>query len=179
MVNLLSERLFDILKIMRKVVQRDYKKFSENIYNFWNDNKKMPNFKEMSFLFGVSSKDTVHRIVKDLVNMEYISKDSTGKIIPTQESILNKTEVKELKVIKINKKINNSLTFQAKENGKEFGILKNDYILVNANKKPKKDNLIITDFDNTWQLNFYNKNNTKANDDKYFVVISVIRNYQE
>jgi SOS regulatory protein LexA len=74
--------MFDILLNMRKVIQRDYKKLSESIYHFYDKNYRMPSFQELTNIFAVNSKDTVARIVEDLVNLEFIDKDKNGKLLP-------------------------------------------------------------------------------------------------
>jgi Mn-dependent DtxR family transcriptional regulator len=73
----------------RKTIQRDYKLYRTRIYQYFTENKKMPSFENLKSIFEVASKDTVHKIVNDLVNLGYIDRDNTGKIIPTQEEILN------------------------------------------------------------------------------------------
>jgi DNA-binding transcriptional regulator YhcF (GntR family) len=71
--------------MMRKVIQKDYKKMSEQVYDFYNSNYRMPSFDELTKIFGVNSKDTVSRIIETLVNFEFIDKDKNGKIIPVME----------------------------------------------------------------------------------------------
>lgn len=68
---------------MRKVIQRDYKKLSEKVYEFYHAKYRMPSFNELTGVFNVSSKDTVSRIITDLVNLEYLDQDKNGKLIPT------------------------------------------------------------------------------------------------
>lgn len=75
---------------MRKVIQRDYKKLSARVYEFLDDKKRMPTFEELKNIFVVRSKDTVSRIVNDLINLEYIEQDKTGKLLP----IINKRYTK-------------------------------------------------------------------------------------
>ena len=69
----------------RKVTQRDYKKLSEKVYEFYETKHRMPSFQELTNIFTVSSKDTVARIVEDLVNLEFIDKDKNGKLLPKFE----------------------------------------------------------------------------------------------
>ncbi len=69
----------------RKVIQRDYKKLSEKVYEFYETKHRMPSFQELTNIFTVSSKDTVARIVEDLVNLEFIDKDKNGKLLPKFE----------------------------------------------------------------------------------------------
>ncbi len=69
----------------RKVINKDYKKHSKEIYDFYDSYYRMPSYKELTDIFGVSSKDTVFRIVEVLVNLGYIAKDSNGKLLPIME----------------------------------------------------------------------------------------------
>lgn len=173
---------------MRKVIQKDYKKFNNDIYNFWNENRRMPNFKEMGQMFGVSSTDTVHRIVNDLVNMGHILKDDTGKIIPVagyifvkktiQKSIklknIEKTKNNLQKIFRINNNIENLenvFIFQSKENHEELGIIAEDYIFARKNKELLKNNLIIIGSElKTFEFE-------KDENQDFLTVISIIRNY--
>ena len=67
-------------------MQRDYKKLSARVYEFLDAKKRMPTFEELKSVFVVRSKDTVSRIVNDLINLEYIEQDKSGKLLP----IINK-----------------------------------------------------------------------------------------
>lgn len=67
---------------MRKVIQKDYKKLSDKVYDFYGLNYRMPSYSELTKVFGVNSKDTVSRIVNDLINLEYVDQDKNGKLIP-------------------------------------------------------------------------------------------------
>ena len=73
---------------MRKVIQKDYKLFNKRIYEYWNRQRRMPTFEDLKNLFDVRSKDTVSRIVNDLVSMGHILKDKTGKLLPVADDIL-------------------------------------------------------------------------------------------
>ena len=64
---------------------KDYKKYSSQIYDFYDSQFRMPTFKELTDIFGVNSKDTVSRILDTLVSFGYIAKDSNGKILPIIE----------------------------------------------------------------------------------------------
>jgi repressor LexA len=69
----------------RKVILKDYKKLSQNVYDFYDEYYRMPSYNELKKVFDVSSKDTVFRIVDTLANLGYILKDSNGKILPIIE----------------------------------------------------------------------------------------------
>jgi repressor LexA len=69
---------------MRKVILKDYKKLSSKIYYFYNNEKRMPSYEELKNIFVVKSKDTVFRIVNNLVNLEYLTQDKNGRILPKE-----------------------------------------------------------------------------------------------
>ena len=71
---------------MRKVVNKDYKKYSALIYDFYDENFRMPSYSELTDVFGVASKDTVFRIVNTLLAFKYIDKDRNGKLLPILEN---------------------------------------------------------------------------------------------
>lgn len=75
---------------MRKVVNKDYKKMSEQVYRFYQSNRRMPTFSELTSVFGVSSKDTVSRIVQTMVDLGFVAKDERGYLIPIVEERFQK-----------------------------------------------------------------------------------------
>lgn len=91
---------------MRKVIQKDYKLYSKRIYDFWNGQRKMPTFEDLKGLLDVRSKDTVSRIVNDLVNMGHILKDKTGKLLPVEDKVLEHSRKVDRR--KIERLINNN-----------------------------------------------------------------------
>jgi repressor LexA len=74
---------------MRKVIQKDYKSLSKKVYDFYELNYRMPSFTELTKVFGVSSKDTVSRIVETLVNLEYIDQDRNGRLLPIMDRFVS------------------------------------------------------------------------------------------
>ncbi len=66
----------------RKVIQRDYKKYSSQIYDFYDKHHRMPSFQELTNIFAVNSKDTVSRIVETLVSLDFLDKDENGRLLP-------------------------------------------------------------------------------------------------
>lgn len=69
----------------RKVINKDYRKLSSQVYEFYDSNFRMPSYEELKVIFGVNSKDTVFRIVETLVNLGYLLKDSNGRLLPIIE----------------------------------------------------------------------------------------------
>ncbi len=91
----------------RKIVERDYKAYARKIYSFYNAKKKMPNYEDLKSIFDVRSKDTVHRLIKDLVNMDKVLQDENGKLLPINEeafAVLNDGQKNKISRL-LNKKI--------------------------------------------------------------------------
>lgn len=60
--------------------KKDYK---EILYQFYRDNRRMPGYKEMMEMFGFRSKNSVYKLVNNLVNEGLLLKDSQGRISPS------------------------------------------------------------------------------------------------
>lgn len=58
--------------------------YKQKIYSFYDSNLRMPTYSEMMKLFGLKSKNAIYKIVNRLVDEGGISKDNTGKLIPTE-----------------------------------------------------------------------------------------------
>ncbi len=62
----------------------ELQKYKNQIFDFYHKQKRMPSFSEMARLFGFKSKNAVSRIIDKLIDLDIISKDLNGKIIPTK-----------------------------------------------------------------------------------------------
>lgn len=72
---------------MRKIIEKDYKKYSKSVYDFYNQNHRMPTYSELTDIFDVKSKDTVSRIVQTLVDLNFILKDRRGYLLPIADEM--------------------------------------------------------------------------------------------
>lgn len=61
-------------------MQQDYQ---NQIENFFKNNKRMPTYSEMMKIFSLKSKNSVAKIVGKLIDIGFISKDNSGKLIPS------------------------------------------------------------------------------------------------
>lgn len=170
----------------RKVIQKDYKKLSEKIYDFYDSNYRMPSYAELTDIFGVSSKDTVSRIVDTLENYEYITKDSTGKILPIIEKFRSENykpkkkhgvlrmlglveagfpsfvDAANMDTITLDDWLvgDKTATFILKVKGESMidaGIMDGDYVLVERGREPKMGDIVLANVDAGWTLKYYKK----------------------
>lgn len=170
---------------MRKIIKKDYKNLSKKLYEFYNLKSKMPTFEEMKNIFQVSSKDTVYRIVKDLINLEYVNSDKTGKLIPVSNKALKKVfktkfsrtinllgtveagfpsfvEVGDFDTITLDEWLlgDRSATFILKVKGDSMtdaGILNGDFVVVERGKEPKIGDIVLAEVDKQWTLKYFRK----------------------
>ena len=61
----------------------------KNIYqtqleSFYEDNKRMPTYSEMTKLFGFKSKNAVFKVVEKLIDAGLVAKDHLGRLVPSQ-----------------------------------------------------------------------------------------------
>lgn len=61
-------------------MQQDYQ---NQIENFFKNNRRMPTYSEMMKIFSLKSKNSVAKIVDKLIDIGFISKDNSGKLIPS------------------------------------------------------------------------------------------------
>jgi SOS regulatory protein LexA len=61
--------------------------YKNKIQKFYKDNKIMPTYREMMSMFGLKSKNAVFKLVNKLVDEGFVTKDSSGRLIPEQKLI--------------------------------------------------------------------------------------------
>jgi repressor LexA len=176
---------------MRKVVQKDYKSLSQKIYDFYDNNYRMPSFQELTSVFGVNSKDTVARIVETLINLEYIERDKNGKILPIVDRFKSQNykpkkkvgilkmlglveagfptfvEASDMETITLDDWLvgDKTATFMLKVKGEsmiEAGIMDGDYVIVERGREPKLGDIVLANVDSGWTLKYYQKEKGKV-----------------
>lgn len=170
----------------RKIIQKDYKKYSSQIYSFYDSQFRMPTFNELTDIFGVSSKDTVSRILDTLVSLGYIDKSENGKIIPIIEKFKSQNfkpkkrvgflrmlglveagfptyvDAEDLETISLEDWLvgEKAATFMLKVKGESMidaGILDGDYVIVERGREPKNGDIVLANIDRGWTLKYYKK----------------------
>lgn len=58
-------------------------KTTQQLTDFYHNEKRMPSYSEMMKLFGFKSKNAVYRLVKKLLDTGIVAKDHIGRLIPT------------------------------------------------------------------------------------------------
>ncbi len=141
------------------------------IKNFYISHSRMPSYSEMSFLFGVKSKNAVFKIVNRLIELNLLKKDEKGylsfssnpfsiKLLgyveagfpsPAEEELMDTLSLDRFLVD------NPESTFMLKVSGDsmiEAGILPGDYVIVDRAKTPNEHDIVIAQVDGKWTMKY-------------------------
>jgi repressor LexA len=150
----------------------------------------MPSFQELTNVFGVNSKDTVARIVENLINLEYIEKDRNGKILPAMDRFKSRNykpkkktsvlkmlglveagfptfvEASDMETITLDDWLvgDKTATFMLKVKGESMidaGIMDGDYVIVERGREPKSGDIVLANVDSGWTLKYFKKEKNK------------------
>ena len=148
------------------------------IKNFYINHSRMPSYSEMSFLFGVKSKNAVFKIVNKLIELNLLKKDEKGypsfssnpfsiKLLgyveagfpsPAEEELMDTLSLDRFLVD------NPESTFMLKVSGDsmiEAGILPGDYVIVDRAKTPNEHDIVIAQVDGKWTMKYLIKDKSK------------------
>ena len=131
--------------------------------------KKLPSYKEMTVMFGYSSKGAPHYVIKQLIEDGLLDKDENGKLVPKKLlSIPNLGIVKAgyptpadvqndaLDIFEYLLGIDGtifSLTVKG-DSMVEEGIHNGDVVLVNKDLPAKDGNIVVANVDGEWTVKF-------------------------
>ncbi len=159
------------------------------IKEFYIKNTRMPTYSEMSYLFGVKSKNAVFKIVKSLIELGLLKKDSKGYLNflsdPLSIRLLGSVEAgfpsaaeeELLDTISLDRFLINNpdSTFMLKVSGDSMlnaGILPGDFVIVDRARKPKQNDIVIAQVDGKWTMKYLTQNhsNNKNNQSPYLLI---------
>ncbi len=163
---------------MNKQIQSKLKDRFNLIKNFYINHSRMPSYSEMSFLFGVKSKNAVFKIVNKLTELNLLKKDEKGylsfssnpfsiKLLgyveagfpsPAEEELMDTLSLDRFLVD------NPESTFMLKVSGDsmiEAGILPGDYVIVDRAKTPNEHDIVIAQVDGKWTMKYLIRDKSK------------------
>ncbi len=163
---------------MDKQIQSKLKERFNLIKNFYINHSRMPSYSEMSFLFGVKSKNAVFKIVNRLIELNLLKKDEKGylsfssnpfsiKLLgyveagfpsPAEEELMDTLSLDRFLVD------NPESTFMLKVSGDsmiEAGILPGDYVIVDRAKTPNEHDIVIAQVDGKWTMKYLIRDKSK------------------
>ncbi len=164
---------------------------AQKMREFFRFHHRAPSFDEVRGLFNYRSKASAHFLVSQLIEKNFLQKDSRGKILwdslagvkllgsvqaglPTaeEETHTDTLNLDEL-LVKDHKE-----TFLLKVSGDSMidaGIHEGDFVLIERGREPKNHDIIIAEVDGEWTLKYYERQGTRvmlvAANKKYLPII--------
>jgi repressor LexA len=149
------------------------------IVQFYHRHRRMPNFRELQKLCGFKSPRTATKLAARLVDLGFLAKDTTGKLLPTRhfretrilgaveagfpspaEEELGDTMDLDEFLIK-----NKEATYILKVTGDSMngaGILPGDMVLVERGLEPNDGDIVIAQIDHSWTMKYFRKRGQQA-----------------
>jgi SOS-response transcriptional repressor LexA len=144
-------------------------KHKKQIMAFYHRQRRMPSYAEMMPLFGFRSKNAVFKLVHKLEEDGFLSKDTTGRLIPNklygevrvlgqveagfpspaEEELCDTMSLDEF-LIK-----NKEATYMLKISG-------GDMVLVDRSQAPATDDIVIAEVDGKWTIKYLRKKGSKV-----------------
>ena len=152
--------------------------FLPPIIRFYRDRRRMPSVQELTALYGFRSKNAAFKVVTKLLEAGLVTKDETGKLLPTQHfaplRVLGTVEAgfpspaeeelgdtMNLDEFLIRKK---EATYMLKVTGDsmiEAGLLPGDLVLVERRSDAKNGDIVIAQIDQGWTMKYLRKRGRK------------------
>lgn len=141
--------------------------------------KRLPSYSEMLELFGLRSKNSIHKIMKKMVLEEQLKQDRSGKFSPgkffwstrvlgeieagfpspAEEELTDTMSLDEFLIE------NKEATYLLRVKGEsmiEAGIMPGDMVLVERGKDPKDGDIIVAQIDDGWTMKYFRKQGKKV-----------------
>ena len=153
--------------------------YQAKLENFYQSNKRMPTYSEMTKLFGFKSKNAVFRVVEKLLDAGLVAKDHLGRLIPSktfgevpmlglvtagfpatvEEELADTVNLDDM-LIK-----NKPLTYMLEVDGDSMidaHIEKGDMVLVEKTNTAKDMQIVIAEVDGEFTMKYFRKDGAKA-----------------
>ncbi len=148
-----------------------YKKRMEALVAYYNRNKRLPTYEELTKVFGVKSKSTVHDYIEKFIEDDVVRKSDEGFLIATPKlygvrvlgevraGIPHDAEESLLDCISLNDLLIHepTHTFLLKVSGDSMqgaGIMSGDMVIVNRKKPAKPGAVVVAEVDHEWTLKY-------------------------
>ncbi len=148
------------------------------IREFFRSHHRAPSFEEVRDLFSYRSKASAHFLVQQLIEKNFLHKDSKGRILwdqlmgvkvlgSVQAGVPSVEEEVHTDTLNLDELLvrDHGQTFLLKVSGDSMidaGIHEGDFVLVERGREPKNHDIIIAQVDDEWTLKFYEKEGSRV-----------------
>jgi len=149
-------------------------RYKNKILSFYKKHKRMPSYAEIAELCGFRSKNAVYKLVSRLVDSGFVSKDTSGKLIPqniygelkllglveagfpspAEEELVDTMSLDDYLVA------NKTATYILKVKGDSMidaGICEGDMVIVERTNTPRPGDIVIAEVDDEWTMKYLRK----------------------
>jgi len=161
---------------MKKEILRQY---AEKLREYYLKAKRMPTYSEMLGIFGLRSKNAVHKRIAALVAQGFLEKDSKCRLLPVRlhnpvkilgavaAGFPSPAEEENIDLMSLDDYLisNPQATYLLKVDGDSMigaGIMPGDLILVQKGRIPANGDIVVACVDNEWTLKFFEKHKGKT-----------------
>lgn len=153
--------------------------YTQKLYSFYDDHKRMPTYSEMLTLFDFKSKNAVYRVVKKLIDAGIVAKDRLGRLIPSntfseipmlglvkagfpsiaEEAMFDTLDIESFLVKK------KDVTFMLKVDGDSMidaHIADGDLVLVERTNKASDRAIVIAEIDGEFTMKYFREKGGKV-----------------
>jgi SOS regulatory protein LexA len=154
-------------------------KYLDKIEKFFRLYKRMPSYSELMKIAGFKSKNAAYKLAHKLIDLGFIDKDSSGKLLPgelfgsinilgeikagfpspAQEELVDTMTLDEFLVD------NKEATYLLKVDGDSMidaGIMPGDMVLVERGSEAKNGEIVIAEVDSEWTMKYLYKKGSKV-----------------
>ncbi len=150
-----------------------YQKRKDQIISFYKKFHRLPTYEELTAVFEVKSKNSVHSYIQKFIEDGFVAKSDTGKLIPTkrlyglrmlgtiqagfpttgeEEAMAEVISLDEMLVK--NPQTAYVLTVEG-DSMVDAGIMKGDMVIVDRSKHPKNGDVVVAEVDQGWTLKYF------------------------
>lgn len=152
--------------------------YKNKILNFYERQKRMPSYTEIMSLLGFKSKNAVYKLINKLVDANILSKDDTGRLIPSsifsevkllglvEAGIPTIADEHTLDTLSLDNYLisNRNSTYLLEVKGDsmiEEGIKEGDLVIVERKTEAKDGDIVIAEVDGGWTMKYFRKKGNK------------------
>lgn len=151
----------------------------KHIRMFFRKNRRLPTYQELADLMGFASKNAAYKLANKLIDMEYLQKDGTGKLVPHRlfAPLPNSGIVQAGFPTVTDEEINDLVSFDeylvhrpeatfilhvSGDSMIDAGIHEGDIVLVDRKQPVRSGDIVVANVDGEWTLKYYKKHNGKV-----------------
>ncbi len=157
-----------------------YQKRKNQILRYYKRNHSLPTYEELTELFEVKSKNSVHSYIQKFIDDGLVAKTETGKLIPTKRLYglrmlgtiqagfpTSSEEEARAELISLDEMLikNPDTAYVLTVSGDSMidaGIHRGDMVIVDRAKHPKSGDVVVAEVDQGWTLKFFIQKGSNA-----------------